>query len=43
MSRPGGERIRPAATAVIETGELVLESVGLTLPLATVYRGTRLA
>ena len=32
----------PAGATVIETGELVLESIGLTVPLTTIYRTTRL-
>ena len=32
----------PATSTVIEDGDLVLDSIGLTLPLAAIYRTTRL-
>ena len=33
----------PAASTVIEDGDLILDSIGLTVPLAAIYRTTRLA
>jgi Uma2 family endonuclease len=33
----------PAASTVIEGGDLLLDSIGLTMPLAAIYRTTRLA
>jgi Uma2 family endonuclease len=33
----------PAASTVIEDGDLVLDSIGFTVPLAAIYRTTRLA
>jgi len=33
----------PAAATVIEDGDLMLESIGFAVPLATIYRTTRLA
>jgi Uma2 family endonuclease len=33
----------PATATIVEDGDLVLDSIGLTLPLAAIYRTTRLA
>jgi hypothetical protein len=37
------ERNWPPAASVIEDGDLTLDSIGLTVPLAAIYRTTRLA
>jgi Uma2 family endonuclease len=43
MLRRGSDGTWPASSAVIEEGNLVLESIGLVVPLAAIYRTTRLA
>ncbi len=43
LLRRDSERNWPAAAMVIEVGDLILDSIGLTLPLAAIYRTTRLA
>jgi hypothetical protein len=43
LLRRGSEGNWPAASTVIEHGDLVLDSIGLTVPLAAIYRSTRLA
>jgi Uma2 family endonuclease len=43
LLRRDGEGNWPAGAAVIEDGDLTLDSIGLTLPLAAIYRTTRLA
>ena len=43
LLRRGADGSWPASSTVIEDGDLVLESVGLTVPLPSVYRTTRLA
>jgi Uma2 family endonuclease len=43
LLRRGDDGSWPAAVAVIESGDLTLESIGLTVPLAEIYRTTRLA
>jgi Uma2 family endonuclease len=41
--RRGSDGNWPAAATVIEEGDLTLDSIGLTVPLAAIYRATRLA
>jgi Uma2 family endonuclease len=41
--RRGSDGSWPAASTVIESGDLILDSIGLTVPLAAIYRPTRLA
>lgn len=43
LLRRGSDGTWPAASTVIEDGDLVLESIDLTVPLAGIYRTTRLA
>lgn len=43
LLRRGSDGSWPAASTVIEDGDLVLDSIGLTVTLAEVYRTTRLA
>ncbi len=43
LLRRGDDGSWPAASTVIENGDLLLDSIGLTLPLADIYRTTRLA
>jgi Uma2 family endonuclease len=43
LLRRGADGSWPPAVTVIESGDLTLESVGLTVPLADIYRTTRLA
>ena len=43
LLRRGNDGAWPATATVIEAGDLVLDSIGLTLPLAAIYRTTRLA
>ena len=43
LLRRGDDGSWPAASSVIETGDLVLDSIGLALPLVDIYRTTRLA
>ena len=43
LLRRGDDGSWPAASAVIENGDLILDSIGFTLPLADIYRTTRLA
>ena len=43
LLRRGGDGNWPAASMVIEDGDLVLESIDLVIPLAAIYRTTRLA
>jgi len=43
LLRRDGEGAWPAIATVIEADDLVLDSIGMTVPLATVYRTTRLA
>jgi Uma2 family endonuclease len=43
LLRRGGDGNWPAATTVIEDGELVLDSIGFTVSLAAIYRTTRFA
>ena len=43
LLRRDGEGQWPARPLVIETGDLTLETIGLTVPLASLYRTTRLA
>jgi Uma2 family endonuclease len=39
----GGDGSWPAASTVVEDGDLILGSIGLTVPLVEIYRTTRLA
>jgi Uma2 family endonuclease len=41
--RRGSDANWPATATVIEDGDLVLNSIGLSIPLAAIYRTTRLA
>jgi Uma2 family endonuclease len=41
LLRRGPDGVWPAAPEVIEAGDLVLDSIGLTIPLAAIYRTTR--
>ena len=43
LLRRGSDGSWPAASMVIEDGDLILDSIGFTVPLADVYRTTRLA
>jgi Uma2 family endonuclease len=43
LLRRDSEGAWPATSTVIEAGDLVMDSIGLTLPLAAIYRTTRLA
>jgi Uma2 family endonuclease len=43
LLRRGTDGNWPAASTVIEDGDLILESIGLTVGLAAIYRTTRLA
>ncbi len=43
LLRRGEDGSWPASATVIEDGDLVLYSIGLTVPLAAIYRTTRLA
>jgi Uma2 family endonuclease len=43
LLRRGSEGNWPAAATVIEDGDLILDSIGLTVPLAAIYRTSRLA
>ncbi|HEY2621587.1 MAG TPA: Uma2 family endonuclease [Acetobacteraceae bacterium] len=43
LLRRGTDGSWPASSTVIEDGDLVLESIDLTVPLGTIYRTTRLA
>jgi len=43
LLRRGGDGNWPAASVVIEDGDLMLESIDLVIPLAAIYRTTRLA
>jgi Uma2 family endonuclease len=43
LLRRGSDGSWPAAPTVIEDGDLILDSIGFTVPLAAVYRTTRLA
>ncbi len=42
LLRRGSDGSWPAAATVIEDGELILDSIGFTIPLAAIYRTTRL-
>jgi Uma2 family endonuclease len=43
LLRRDGDGNWPEAPTVIEDGDLILDSIGLTVPLAAIYRTTRLA
>jgi len=43
LLRRGSDGNWPAASTVIEDGDLILDSINLTLPLPAIYRTTRLA
>jgi Uma2 family endonuclease len=43
LLRRGGDGSWPAASMVVEDGDLTLDSIGLIVPLASIYRTTRLA
>jgi hypothetical protein len=43
LLRRGGDGSWPAASTLIEDGDLMLDSIDLTVPLAAIYRTTRLA
>jgi Uma2 family endonuclease len=43
LLRRGSDGNWPAAAAVIVDGDLILDSIGLTIPLIAIYRTTRLA
>jgi Uma2 family endonuclease len=43
LLRRGSDGSWPAAATVIEDGDLILDSIGLAVPLAAIYRTTRLA
>jgi Uma2 family endonuclease len=43
LLRRGSDGSWPGSSTVIESGDLVLESIGLTVPLDAIYRTTRLA
>jgi Uma2 family endonuclease len=43
LLRRGADGSWPASSTVIEDGDLVLESIGFAVPLAVIYRTTRLA
>ena len=43
LLRRGNDGNWPAASSVIEGGDLLLASIDLTVPLAAIYRTTRLA
>jgi hypothetical protein len=43
LLRRGEDGNWPAASTVIEDGDLILDSIGLTVALAAIYRATRFA
>jgi hypothetical protein len=43
LLRRGSDGSWPAASTVIEDGDLMLDSIDLSVPLAAIYRTTRLA
>jgi Uma2 family endonuclease len=43
LLRRGSDGSWPAVSTVIEDGDVILDSIGFTVPLATIYRTTRLA